>query len=120
MSTSCRLRKRNRFRFGLTVGLPHFLYRERRQQHAFGIPQGEPIAARKVAAWMLCERFPYASVTTISRILGYRERSGASHAVAYLERRIASDGAVGRGLMRSRGSATIAARLFCCEQPKFS
>jgi len=49
------------------------------------------IAARKVAAWMLCEEFPYASGTTISLLLGYRERTAASHAVARIERRMMTD-----------------------------
>lgn len=47
--------------------------------------------ARMVAAWMLCEAFPAERVETISRLLGYRERTGASHAVTYLERRIGTD-----------------------------
>jgi chromosomal replication initiation ATPase DnaA len=46
------------------------------------------VEARKVAAWLLCERFPNERVSTISHLLGYRERSGASHAVADLERTI--------------------------------
>jgi len=53
----------------------------------------ETMEARRLAAWLILENFPNAQLKTISRVLGYRERSGASHAVAVLEKKLADPNA---------------------------
>lgn len=44
--------------------------------------------ARKAAAWMLCETYPSAGLDIIAPLLGYRDRSGVSHAVRVVEKKL--------------------------------
>lgn len=47
--------------------------------------------ARLIASWLLLEQFPNARLQTMAEVLGYRERSGPSHAATYLETRMEHD-----------------------------
>lgn len=44
--------------------------------------------AREIACWLLLEQFPTTRLETIAEVMGYRERSGVSHAATHLEMRM--------------------------------
>ena len=81
--------------------LPRMRATVREVAGSFGIPierildgtdrERRATVARQVAVWMLSERFPRATYDRIARLTGYRERSGPSHALGYVERRMRVD-----------------------------
>lgn len=49
------------------------------------------IEARQMACWIVSETMPHLRYDAIAELVGYRERSGPSHAIASIERRLRTD-----------------------------